>query len=200
MVYRILRNEMIKINTLEAHDRYLQFVKQSDSLAECIQNIINQRPYGNHPFYIFVHSRTVGMDEKISLYNDDLYKSITDPSYVRKFKDMSEVPEARIIWQPRLTKPSAQTNSMLFKAYPGSDNVKIIWMIPKKELWEQFEKGKVTESNETYISIQNFIHHKDDLEAPEQDDLSDEQINQIYREISQSANHTKVMDNLWLPK
>ena len=191
---------MLKINPLDAHDRHLHFTKQTDSINECIQNIVNQRPYGNHPFYIFVHSRTVGMDEKISLFNEDLYKSISDPDYKRMYNDLSDVPEARIIWQPRLTKPLSQTNSMLFKAYPGTDNIKIIWMKPKKELWSQYDKGKVTESNETYISIQNFIHHRDELNAPESDDLSDAEINKIYEEISMDAKQKKAMERLWLPK
>ncbi|MEK6884299.1 MAG: hypothetical protein AABY22_32005, partial [Nanoarchaeota archaeon] len=47
----------------------------------------------------------------------------------------------RLIWMPRLTKPRAETNSMLFKAYPGSDNIKVIWMIPAPEMWKQFQKG-----------------------------------------------------------
>ena len=190
---------MIKINTLDAHDRHLHFTKQTDSISECIQSIVTQRPYGNYPFYIFVHSRTVGMDEKISLFNDDLYRSISDPDHKRLYQDLSDVPEARIIWQPRLTKPLSQPNSMLFKAYPGSDNIKIIWMIPKKELWGQYDKGKVTESNETYISIQNFIHHRNELDAPEIDDLSDAEIYKIYEEISMDAKQKKAMERLWMP-
>lgn len=191
---------MLKINPLDAHDRHLHFTKQTDSISECIQSIVNRRPYGNYPFYIFVHSRTVGMDEKISLYNEDLYKSISDPDYKRLYNDLSDVPEARIIWQPRLTKPLSQPNSMLFKAYPGSDNIKILWMIPKKELWGQYDKGKVTESNETYISIQNFIHHRHELDAPEKDDLTDAEINKVYEEISMDAKRKNMMDRLWTPK
>jgi len=162
---------MIKINPLDAHDRYQHFTKQSFSISECVQDIINQKPYGNHPFYIFAHSRS-------------------DDDGVKK----------RIIWQPRLTKPTSQTNSMLFKVYPGTDNVKIIWMIPPREMWGSYKKGNVTENELICQSIEDFLHHRAELDAPEKDDLSDEKINQIYKEISQSAKHTKMMDKLWTPK
>lgn len=191
---------MMKIDPLDAHDRYLHFTNQDFSISECLQDIINKRPFGNNAFYIFGHARTFGIDERIKMFNEDLYKSITDPSYKRKYKDMSEVPEQHLIWQPRLTKPYSQTNSMLFRAYPGTDVIKIIWMIPKKELWGQYEKGKVTESNETYISIQNYIHHKEELDAPGPDDQSEYEIMKIYEEISKNARYTKMMDKLWMPK
>jgi Fe-S cluster biosynthesis and repair protein YggX len=190
---------MIKINPLDAHDRYQHFTKQSFLISECVQDIVNQRPFGNRSFYIFAHARTFGIDERIAMFNADLYRGIADPDYVRKYKTLEDVPEQKIVWQPRLTKPLAQTNSMLFKAYPGTDNIKIIWMIPKEELWGQYDKGKVTENSETYISIQNFIHNRNELNAPEDDDPTDEQGDKIYKEISQSAKHTKMMDKLWTP-
>jgi hypothetical protein len=187
----------MKINRLETHDRYLQFTAQSTNIAECVQDIVKQRPFGDYCFYIFAHTRTIGLDEKVSIYNEDLYKDICDPNHVRKYKDLSEVPEARLIWHPRLTKPKSQSNSMLFKVYPGSDEVKIIWMIPKEELWGQYDKGKVTEDNQTYISIQNFQNCRELLDAPEKDDLGDSQINQIYKELSQQAKYSKMMDSLY---
>ena len=87
---------MIKINPLDAHDRFLQFKRQEFSIGECCQDLINQKPFGNHPFYIWAHART-----------DDCSTT------------------KRIIWDPRLTRPLVQTNSMLFKGYPGTDLVKI---------------------------------------------------------------------------
>jgi hypothetical protein len=158
----------MKVNILDAHDRYKYFTKQQFDIAECCQNLINQRPFGNHPFYIFAHART-------------------DDDGVTK----------RLIWQPRLTKPKAQTNSMLFKAYPGSDVIKVIWMIPARELWEQFEKGKMTENKTVWESIYNFQHHRDKLEAQEEDDLSDEKIDAIYKEISAQMSGKKLMDRLY---
>jgi hypothetical protein len=148
----------MKIDRLETHDRLQHFKKQSFDISECCQDIVNQRPFGEHPFYIFAHPRT-----------DD------DGS------------TKRLIWQPRLTKPKAQTNSMLFKAYPMNDNIKVIWIIPPRETWPQFEKGKVTESSHIYQSIQAFINNKESLEAREDDDLDDDKIDAIYKNLSRSA-------------
>jgi len=148
----------MKLNILDAHDRYQYFTKQSFSIAECCQDLINQKPFGDVPFYIFAHARTE---------DDGVNK--------------------RLIWQPRLTKPKAQSNSMLFKVYPGSDQVKVLWMIPAKELWDQYHKGLVTENRTVVESIDNFMYHREKLEAKEEDDLSDEKIDYIYKQISLSA-------------
>lgn len=161
---------MIKLNPLDAHDRLLHFTKQNFSISECCQDLIDQRPFGNYPFYIFAHART-------------------DDDGVTK----------RLIWDPRLTKPLAQTNSMLFKAYPGTDIIKIIWMIPAREMWGQYKKNMLTQNETICQSIHDFEHNRKALEAPEGDDLDDETINQIYLAISQEAKRKKTKSNLLLP-
>jgi hypothetical protein len=83
---------------------------------------------------------------------------------------------------------------MLFKGYPGSDLIKVIWIIPARELWEQYGEGKMMENNTVSESLFNFQHHKDLLEKPEPDDLTDEQINTVYREISLDARRTKAKE------
>ncbi len=155
----------MKINRLDAHDRYQHFTKQSFDIGACCQDLINQRPFGNRSFYIFAHART----------EDD------QPGV------------KRLIWQPRLSKPKAQTNSMLFKVYPGLDTVEVVWMIPAKELWAQYKKGNVTENKTVSESIFKFQHKREELEAPAPNDLTDEQICAIYTEISQEANRKKAI-------
>lgn len=152
----------MKINPLDAHDRYTHFTKQSFDIAECCQDLINQRPFGNHPFYIFAHART----------EDDGSTK-------------------RLIWQPRLTKPQAQTNSMLFKAYPGTDLIKVIWMIPARELWGQYRKGLMTENKTVSESIHDFQFNKNKLEEREEDDMTDEQVDAVYKELSYNAKKEK---------
>lgn len=152
----------MKISILDAHDRLKHLKKQSFDIAECCQNLVNQRPFGHHPFYIFAHTRT-------------------DDDGVRK----------RLIWQPRLTKPKAQTNSMLFKAYPGSDNIKVIWMIPAPEMWGQYKKGNLTENQTVSEDIDAFLNHREKLEAREDDDLSDSEIDAIYRDLAIAARTKK---------
>jgi len=157
----------MKLNRLETHDRFEHFTKQKFDIGECCQDLINKRPFGDHPFYVFAHTRT-------------------DDDGVTK----------RLIWQPRLTKPKAQSNSMLFKAYPGTDNVKIIWMIPDKALWSQYDKGLITENKLVKESINDFRFNKKKLEQNEPDDMSEEQINAVYKEISFNANQAKERDKL----
>lgn len=171
----------MKINRLDAHDRFEHFTKQSFDIGKTCQDMIDQRPFGDVPFYIFAHKREIALDERISLFNQDLMKS------PRQFKSLEEVPTARLIWQPRLTKPKAQTNSMLFKAYPGQDTLKVIWMLPAPELWDQYTKGKLTENKTISESIHDYKKNKGKLEAKEDDDLSDERIDAIYKSISTSA-------------
>lgn len=157
---------MLKVNRLDAHDRLLHFRKSTFDIGECCQNIIDQRPFGERPFYIFAHART-------------------DDDGVNK----------RLIWQPRLTKPKAQTNSMLFKAYPGTDNIKVIWMIPERSMWNEFKLGKMFESQIIAESVDKFENDRASLEAREADDLSDKEIDAIYREISISARREAALRN-----
>lgn len=159
---------MLKIDPLDAHDRLKHFTNQSFSISECCQDLINKAPFGSRPFYIFAHARTE---------DDGVNK--------------------RLIWQPRLTKPRAQTNSMLFKAFPPSDIVNVIWMIPAREMWSQFDKGKLTENKTVYDSIQAFLHNREELEASEEDDPSDEQVNMIYKDICQQSKYDKMMNKLY---
>lgn len=152
----------MKINPLDAHDRLQHFTKQSFDIAECCQDLIDKRPFGDHAFYVFAHTRT-------------------DDDGVTK----------RLIWQPRLTKPKAQTNSMLFKVYPGTDHIKVIWMIPAREMWPQFCKGQLTENKTVVDSINDFTCNRQRLEQKEEDDLTDFQIDAIYKEISKNARIAK---------
>lgn len=156
----------MKLNLFETHDRYKHFTKQNFSISECCQDLINKRPFGEHAFYIFAHPRT----------DDDGFTK-------------------RLIWQPRLTKPRAQSNSMLFKAYPGKDEIKIIWIIPDRTLWDQYKKGNITESNMIAESIDAFLNDRVKLEMREPDDLQDWQIDEIYRTLSRDSNHKKRIKN-----
>ena len=145
----------MKLDRLETHDRLLELKKKGMDIAECCQDIIDKRPFGDVPFYIFAHART-------------------DDDGVTK----------RLIWQPRLTRPKAQTNSMLFRVAPPSDNVEIIWIIPQRELWKQFEDGKMLQDDTITRSIRDFLHNREELERPAPDDLTDMQIDAIYRNIA----------------
>lgn len=177
----------MKVDILDAHDRHQHFTHQDSGIEDYCQKIIDSRPFGNHAFYIFAHTRTIALDEKMSEFNQDLHAHYANPKYKRRYQSIDQVPEKRLIWQPRLTKPTVQTNSMLFKAYPGSDNIKIIWMIPAREMWDSYRKGNVAEHETTLWSIDMFMNNKTELEAKEDDDLQDWQIDDIYRTLSIDA-------------
>jgi hypothetical protein len=182
----------MKLNRLETHDRFLHYIKQSNDIAECVQSLIDQKPFGNHPFYIFAHARTIDLDEKIAIFQQDLNEHILNPFHIRKYAILADVPEKRLVWQPRLTKPKSQPNSMLFKAYPGTDNINILWILPPEEHWGQSEKGNVTEHDISAWSINMYRYKKYQLDKKEDDDLSDSQIDRIYQEISNGAKYQPI--------
>lgn len=157
----------MNVNILDAHDRYEHFTKQNFSIEECCQDFINQRPFGSHAFYLFAHPRT-------------------------EDHNMNK----RLIWQPRLTRPKPQTNSMLFKIYPTTGDIKICWIIPDRPLWPNYNKGKMTASPVIVESIDAFKNRRHELEKPEDDDLSDEAINTIYKELSAEAKRKQYVNKL----
>lgn len=147
----------MKLDRFETHDRFVHFTKQGFDIGECCQEVIKNRPaeFGNRPFYIFAHTRT-------------------DDDGIRQ----------RLIWQPRLTRPKAQTNSMLFKAYPPGDTIRVIWLIPKRELWSSYGKGLICENKTVSDSIYDFQHNRKKLEQPDAEDLDDIAVNAIYQTMA----------------
>lgn len=153
----------MKLNRLETHDRLDHFKKdQSDNIFQgaddCMKrNELSLALQARSPYvYLFAHPRT--HDDTIAI--------------------------KRMIWQPRLTKPKAQTNSYLFRAQSNSDILEIIWLLPPEELWENYEKGKVMVHEDIMISIKNFLNHREELEKPHKDDLPDHVVRMIYKEIA----------------
>lgn len=179
----------MKINRLETHDRLLHFQKQADHISQGCIDCTNNRPpeFQNYPFYIFAHAREISIDERISIYNNDLQSSLIYANYIRQYPSIESLPTSRLIWSPRLTKPSAQENSMLFKAYPPGDTIRPIWLIPTRELWSQYKKDNMTENCLVSESVHAFINAKEKLEAAEEDDLPEERVKQIYMEIGRNA-------------
>lgn len=164
----------MKVNKLDSHDRLLHTQKQSDEIEKNCRICVQKRPdeFGTWPFYIFAHKRTIPLEERISLFKSGSYKSIED------------VPSHRIIWQPRLKKPKAEENSMLFRYYPKVDYYDVVWIIPDQFLWEEYEKGKMLQSAVVVESISRFKKNKESLEAPLPDEPSEDEARRIYEQIS----------------
>lgn len=151
----------MKVNVLEAHDRLLHLQKdQSNAISqgaeECLKrnkNSLDMQEYFPY-IYIFAHPRTA---------EDGVTK--------------------RMLWQPRLTKPKAQTNSYLFRAISKTDVLEIVWILPPRELWKQFETGNILESRDILTSIHNFENFKEELERPHPDDMSENEIRRVLEGI-----------------
>jgi len=151
----------MKLNRLETHDRLQHFVKdQSQNIFLGAEQCLKDNPLSlaiqeKSPYvYLFAHPRTA----------DD---GVTKVMY----------------WDPRLSIPEAQTNSYLFRAISKTDTIEVIWLIPPREMWPQYDMGKVTESNEVAWSINQFKHNRKELEKPHPDDLPEERARLILKAI-----------------
>jgi hypothetical protein len=165
----------MKVNILEAHDRLKYFVNDQSAnvfqgAEECmLRNPISLGIQEKCPYvYIFAHPRTA---------NDGVNK--------------------RLLWQPRLSIPEVQPNSYLFRGVSHSDIIEIIWILPAQELWEQYEKGNVTESNLAASSIAQYRQDKRVLEKPHPDDLPEERarliLQQVYEEYLYKEKMKKIL-------
>jgi len=154
-----MSQEVLDINILDAHERMKQLEEDnSEGISDMVYKIRQQKMFGDVPYYIFAHKRTE-----------------------------SGSPD-RILWQPRLTKPKAQTNSMLFRVDPDiKEGVTIIWIIPPRELWPNYEKGKLMHNETVLESIDAFQNNRRRLEAPEKGDLPEDRVKAIYRELIQAS-------------
>lgn len=144
----------MKVNLLETDDRYLHFKKQDFGADAQAQKIVNEKPFGDNPYYIFVHTRQ------------------TDSTL-----------DHRVIWQPRLLKPVPQLNSMLFRVPRGASAFEVIWIIPPVEIWPEFDKGKVHENDVICQSIYMFQKRFLELSSPFADDLTGEQAQSVMFEM-----------------
>lgn len=166
----------MKLNRLETHDRLEHFVKDQSinifqGAEDCLKkNSLSIALQEYSPYiYIFAHPRT----------HDD---GVTKVMY----------------WQPRLTKPEAQTNSYLFRAISKTDLMEVCWLIPPSETWKQYKKGNVTENDLVNWSVNLFKNNKEGLESPMMDDLPDEKVREIYESIKQNNKYNNLMDKLYL--
>jgi|SRR6187402_2015015 len=151
----------MKLNLLETHDRLEHLVKdQSDNVFQGAETCLKSNPTSlaiqeRCPYvYIFAHTRTT---------DDGLKK--------------------RLLWQPRISKPKAQTNSYLFRAKSNSDLIEVVWILPERHLWPLYEKDKVTENDLVCYSVDLFEHNRNELEKPHPDDLSEERGKVIFQKI-----------------
>ena len=160
----------MKINRLETHDRLVHLKNdQSNIISQGAEECLKENPLSlalqerSSYIYIFAHPRTA---------DDGVTK--------------------RMLWQPRLSKPEPQTNSYLFRVPSHTDLLEICWILPPEDMWKQYNKGNVTESDIVLWSIDQFMNHKYILAQPDREDLSQHQIINIYREIAREMDEDKM--------
>lgn len=171
----------MKLDRLETHDRLIEYQKQqkdlSDGVLECIRNVPDAVQC---PFYVYGHSRSVDYDEKINI--------------VQTLK--KRAPDSRIIWMPVVTKPKAAPNTYLFLCRKNSDIIEIIWMLPKRELWDQYKPGQMCHNENIWISIQNYLNDKERLNAPDKNGPTEKDIEHFRKVIGHEAHQRKKMRSL----
>lgn len=166
----------MKLDILESHDRLQQLMeRQADVVSKGCEECLKRNPLSlalqsHSPYiYIWAHPRTA---------DDGVTK--------------------RMLWQPRLGKPKAQTNSYLFRATSNTDILEICWMIPPREMWVNYQKGKVTENETVNWSIAMFQYNREELERACEDDLSDERIKMIYMIVAADMERDRRMKSMYL--
>lgn len=164
----------MKVNILEAHDRKKHLIKdQSANVFQGAEDCLKKNPLSlaiqeKSPYvYLFAHPRTA---------DDGVTK--------------------RLLWQPRLSVPEAQSNSYLFRALSHTDIIEVCWILPPKEMWGQYDKGKVTEDNWSYWSINMYQTNKKALEKPHPEDLPEEKARMIMRSIVDEHLYTVRQKNM----
>lgn len=153
--------DFMRLNRLETHDRLLHFKKEQEvNVYQGAEDCLKKNSLSlalqdkSHYIYLFAHPRTA----------DD---GVTKVMY----------------WQPRLTKPTPQTNSYLFRAISKTDEIEVCWLLPPRELWNQYRQGYVTEHELVLWSINEFETNRNHMGKAEHDDLSEEKIKKIYNSI-----------------
>lgn len=173
----------MKLDHLETHDRYLEFMKTAEMIDKGIEDCKRNLPDTiTMPFYIFAHKRTVEMDEKISIWNQEM---LIDPKY-RRFKSFSDIPEKRIIYCPYPRRPKPQSNSWLVRTQKNTDTLELIWIIPEEELWDQFGKKMLLEDEFIFNCIQVFKNNPASLEY-DQKELPIEKVDEFRMKIKECA-------------
>lgn len=165
----------MKLNILEAHDRHKHLIKEqainiSQGVDDCLKkNTFSLALQTYSPYiYIFAHPRTLEDGSTKVMY-----------------------------YQPRLTKPEAQTNSYLFRFKSHSDVGEVCWLLPNGEIWGQHKKGNITESELVQWSIAQFKTNKACLEAPDPEDLPEDRIRAIYTQIKADLSEKHLMGRLY---
>ncbi len=144
-----------------------QFWKENSEkdYVNCIQNLIQSKPFGDHKFYIFT-----------------IVKRVDDDSGVKK-----------MYHQPRLTRPEPVPGTTLIKVDPNDpETATIIWTLPNEENFGMYKEGKMFANSFVHECVEKYKRNAKDMAKPDPDDLSETEIREIYQSIKQTALAKKI--------
>lgn len=144
----------------------VEFMKQNseEDYVNCIQSLIASRPFGDYKFYIY--------------------------SFVKRVDDVSGI--KKMYHQPRLTKPDPIPGTTLMRVDPKNPlEARIIWTLPNQENFGLYKYGKMFSDPFVYECIEKYENSPRDLLCKEPDDLTDEQIREVYAAILNKAKQKK---------
>lgn len=134
------------------------FWKQNseDDYVKMIQGIISSDPFLGNKFYIF--------------------------SFIKRVDDVTGV--KKMYHQPRLTKPDPLPGTTLLRVDPRyPEECTIIWTLPDEESFSLYQLGRMFENEFVFDCVQKFLKDPQSMLQPEEGDLNDHEIREVYRTI-----------------
>lgn len=133
----------------------VQFFKENseNDYVECIQSLIASKPFEEHKFYIF--------------------------SFVKRVDDVAGI--KKMYHQPRLTKPEPIPGSTLIRVDPKDpETALILWTLPNQENFNLYKYNKLFGDRFVDECVEKFKTNPMAMCEPEPDDLTEDQIRDIY--------------------
>jgi hypothetical protein len=155
-----------KNNIIENTDYWKENTERD--YVNCVQSLISSKPFGDHKFYIF-----------------SIVKRVCDTSGIKK-----------MYHQPRLTRPEPLPGTTLIKVNPKyPEEAILIWTLPNQENFGLYQHGKMFADPFVHECIEKFLKNPKDLMRPDPEDLSDEKMRELYKDIKLKALQKKRRKN-----
>lgn len=138
----------------DALDSVENFKQNSEAdWVNCVQTLVDSKPFGDHKFYIFM-----------------FIKRVDDRSGIKK-----------MFHQPRLTKPEPVPGSTLLRVDPTHpDEATIIWTLPNQENFNLYKQGKFFADEFVHECCEKFLKNPKELMKPEPGDLPEYKMKELW--------------------
>ena len=145
----------------QAHENTEFWVYNSEKeYCDTVRKIIKSKPFGDNKFYIF-----------------QFVKRVDDTTGIKK-----------MFHQPRLTKPLPLPGTTLLRVDPQNpDIMKIMWTLPNQENFSLYMEGKMFAEPFVHACIQRYRTNIFEMMQPEPDDLTEEEMQQVYADIKRNT-------------